>query len=97
MVTMASAPDLESIAEEILLATRTFSQHLKKNGLPSPSLAVDGPTEFLGLPGDILAARAKLRELTEQLNYLVTGPSESIWARPQLVSSSQSLFKSLLS
>ena len=77
---MATTTDLVQIAEEILAATKTVSEFLKSKGHPSPSFAADAPRVFPDSPEDVLAARTKLRILTKQLDQLVTGPNEVVWA-----------------
>ncbi|KAK0387710.1 hypothetical protein NLU13_3955 [Sarocladium strictum] len=75
----AKQPTLNELAAQVASLTRDFSSYLEKNKIPEPTLAADSPTSYTGLDGDSFILRQKLLDAINDLSYLVSGPSESIF------------------
>ena len=72
-------PTLNELATQVSELTKNFSEYLQKNKIPEPTLAADSPTIYTGLDGESFVLRQKLLDTINDLSYLVSGPSESIF------------------
>ncbi|KAH8170039.1 o-methyltransferase domain-containing protein [Sarocladium implicatum] len=72
-------PTLNELAAQVAELTKNFSAYLEKNKIPEPTLAADSPTSYTGLDGESFVLRQKLLDTVNDLSYVVSGPSESIF------------------
>ncbi|ETI19316.1 hypothetical protein G647_09148 [Cladophialophora carrionii CBS 160.54] len=82
------SPPLLELAQQVLADCKIITDHLARNGLPSPSLAADaypffpgtgppGVDTFPRLSDDIRAARTRLRVAAASLAQLAAGPADA--------------------
>lgn len=69
---------LVELARIITRETEKLERYLKESGSPMPSFDADGPANFPTLPDDIKAAREEVVRAARDLQFLVTGPTESV-------------------
>jgi len=69
---------MEDLAQQISGATSILTKFFSSSGLPEPSFDKDAPLQFPDCPEEIQVARRHLREATQELYTLVTGPGEHL-------------------
>ena len=74
---MAPTTRIAEIAAIIQSQTMKLDEHLKANGLKSPSFDIDAPSK-LSLPPSIAETRAAILDATNELHSLVLGPVQSL-------------------
>jgi hypothetical protein len=66
------------LAKTIAAGTEKLEKYLKESGSPMPGFDVDSPVDFPKLPEDLKKVREEVVRATKELEYLVTGPAESL-------------------
>ena len=70
---------LESLAAKVKDLSEEFSTFLKGYKIQAPTLDADSPTAYSGLTGESFLLRQQLLDTLQDLQYLVQGPSESVF------------------
>jgi hypothetical protein len=73
-----SASTMVELAKIITRESEKLEKYLKESGSPMPSFDINGPANFPSLPDDMKKSRLALLKATQDLEYLVTGPTEKV-------------------
>ncbi|KAM0326972.1 hypothetical protein ACHAQA_006093 [Verticillium albo-atrum] len=77
---MANSPEtLQSLAAKITDLSASFTKFLEENKIPQPTFEADSPTSYEGITPEIFLLRQKLLDSLNDMWYLASGPSESIF------------------
>ena len=82
-------PTYSELLAKVNELSASFTQYLSSNNIPLPTFEADSPTQYDGLSSEAFVMRQRLLDHLQDLQYLVSGPSESIfnyahnvWSRP---------------
>jgi hypothetical protein len=76
--TVKSTTSLVELAKTIARETEKLEKYYKDIGHPLPGWEVDSSVDLPKFPDDIKKAREEVVKATKELEYLVTGPTESL-------------------
>ena len=72
-------PTFSELLTKVNELSATVTKHLATNGIPLPTFEADSPTQYEGLSSEGFVMRQQLLDHLADLQYLVQGPSESIF------------------
>ncbi|KAI3548031.1 hypothetical protein CPAR01_01770 [Colletotrichum paranaense] len=75
----APQPTINDLAAKIGELSAEFTKFLSENKIPQPTFAADSVSSYDGLTSEAFLLRQKLLDAANDLSYLVSGPSESIF------------------
>ena len=73
-----STTTMIELAKIITRESEKLEKYLKESDSPMPSFDINGPANFPSLPDDMKKSREVLLKATQDLEYLVTGPTEKV-------------------
>ncbi|MBE3041418.1 hypothetical protein IMZ48_02310 [Candidatus Bathyarchaeota archaeon] len=77
------APSLQPTLGDLLIKvnelSESFTKYLSGNGIPLPTFEADSATQYDGLTSEAFVMRQQLLDHLTDLQYLVQGPSESVF------------------
>lgn len=72
-------PTFSELLAKVNDLSASFTKYLSGNGIPIPTFEADSPTQYDGLTSEAFVLRQQLLDHLTDLQYLVQGPSESIF------------------
>lgn len=72
-------PTYSELLAKVNELSASFTQYLSSNNIPLPTFEADSVTQYDGLNSEAFVMRQRLLDHLQDLQYLVSGPSESVF------------------